>query len=243
MMKFKSVSAIAVGAMLAAALAVVVSTTLAPTPVAAQQAPVSGITVSGQGAAASAPTLAELNVGVQTTGLTAKQALDDNGTAMVQLISALQGAGVAAADIQTLGVSVWPNVGAPDENGVQSISSYQANNSVLVRLREPSRVGEIIDVAFSNGANMMGGITFGLEDPSAAQREALTSALTDARAKAEVIAAGIGRELGEVVAVSEESYFAGPYQPSVKSDAAGGTPVQPGNVTTSATVRVTYALR
>src|SRR4051812_41818761 len=57
-------------------------------------APAGGILVSGDGEATGAPDVAYLNLGVQTDGQTARQALDANSTAMAAVIAAIKGAGI-----------------------------------------------------------------------------------------------------------------------------------------------------
>jgi uncharacterized protein YggE len=181
-----------------------------------------------------------LNVGVQTNGPSAKQALDANAVLMRRVLDAVASRGVDPADVQTQGVNVYPIIGTPAPDGAQAPVTYQANNSVTVRLRDPDRVAELLDAAFAAGANVSGGISFGFSDESAVRRRALTAALADARAKAEALAPAVGKQLGEVVAVSEEVYA---QAPALGGAAREDTPILPGAVVVSASVRVTYELR
>jgi uncharacterized protein len=234
-----SLKVLSFGASLAAAVAVVGATLATAPTVAAQEAVQPNISVSGQGFANVAPDVAELNVGVQTNGASAQQALNDNSAIMQHVIAAIQAQGVSAADIQTVGLSVYPNVPPPNPDGSQPVTSYQANNSVTVRVRDVSTVGAVLDAAFAAGANTSGGISFSLLDPSGPRQEALNAALADARAKAEVLAAGVGKQLGEVIAVYEDASFS-PYPgPIAKAESQ----IQPGNISVGSSVRVTYELR
>jgi uncharacterized protein YggE len=209
----------------------------------AQEAP-PGLTVVGNGTITAAPDVAQLNVGVQTVGQSAQQALADNGAAMRRVTDALRGRGIADADIQTSGINVYPQMGSADtQNGPQQITGYVASNSVNVRLTDPAQAGDVLDAAIAAGANTTGGITFGLKDESAARRAALDAALKDARAHADAIAASLGKQVGDVIAVTEDAYPVGPIPYAVGGEKQASTPVQPGSLTIGASVRVTYAFK
>src|SRR5581483_8271572 len=64
------------------------------------------ITVTGNGSAIAAPDISMWTFGVQARGDTASATLRSVSTQMAAVIAAVKGAGVAAADLQTQGVSV-----------------------------------------------------------------------------------------------------------------------------------------
>ena len=62
------------------------------------------------------PDTAEFSFGVETQGATSTEALQKNGAAVKKVIDAIKAAGVAASDIQTQTVSVFPRYGRRHEH-------------------------------------------------------------------------------------------------------------------------------
>src|SRR5207244_1802330 len=71
--------------------------------------------------------------------------------------------------------------------------SYVASNTLRVNVREPGRAGEIADLAVRAGATVIGGVRFRPVDEASARRAVLEAAATDARLKAEALAAASGK--------------------------------------------------
>lgn len=82
--------------------------------------------------------------------------------------------------------------------------SYQARSTLRVNVREPGRVGEIVDAAVRAGAILAGGFSFRVSDEGHARRAVLEAAARDARSKAETLAAAAGKQIGDPVALSED---------------------------------------
>ena len=71
-----------------------------------------------------------------------------------------------------------------------------------------SRVGEVIDLAFGAGANMLDGVSFSVKDDTAARAEALKMAVEDAKAKAAVLAEAAGFTTLEIESIQESGVYA-----------------------------------
>jgi hypothetical protein len=82
--------------------------------------------------------------------------------------------------------------------------SYHARKILRVIVREPGRVGEIVDAAARTGATVAGAFSFRVSDEAAARRAVLEAAGKDARTKAETLATAAGKQLGDPVAISED---------------------------------------
>ena len=82
--------------------------------------------------------------------------------------------------------------------------SYHARNTLRVNVREPARVGEIVDAITRAGAVVLGAFSFRVTDEANARRQALEAAARDARGKAETLAVAAGKQLGDPVSVSED---------------------------------------
>lgn len=213
--------------------------TLGPSPdPAVAQAPSASddhtVTVMGMGSVESVPDEANFTFGVETRGRTAQAAIAANATAMEKLIAALRRAG--ARDIATQWVSVYP---VTREEG--TIEGYAASNSVSATIGV-ARAGVLIDAAADAGANQISGPGLSSSDAERLYREALSDAVADARARAEVLAKAAGRSLGEISSISEQGVQAIPLYREA-GDTAQATPIVPGEQETTATVIVTFDLR
>src|SRR5215204_3271963 len=76
-------------------------------------APERSVSVSGHGTVEVQPDLAELNMGVTSTDADASTVYSTIQTESQTLVEALKGLGIAAEDIQTSGLNIYPNI---DEN-------------------------------------------------------------------------------------------------------------------------------
>jgi hypothetical protein len=204
------------------------------------------ISVNGVGRVKAEPDVADINLGVTKQGEDAQSAAGEAATTMDAVIKALLAAGVAEADIQTTSLTLYPvydyNENPPD------IEGWEASNMVNVTVRDIESVGAVVDAATAAGATNVSGITFRVDDPSAAEAEARSAAVADARAKADQLAADAGVTIIGVISISES----GGQQPQpiymerMAMDMAAGdalaTPVQPGQVELSISVFIQFEI-
>jgi uncharacterized protein YggE len=207
----------------------------------------SGITVAGDGEAVGTPDVAYVNLGVQTDGQTAKQAMDANSTAMAATIDAVKRASIPENNIRTTGISLTPVMSQPrpNEQVPPSVVGYRATNNVVVTVENVARVGDVLDAAVAAGANTAGGVRFAIKDEGDLRQRALQAAGQAARAKADAIAASLGLRVTSVQAVVEESGGTpvGAETRAFSAQAAGAAPappVQPGELTLRVRIRVTF---
>lgn len=194
------------------------------------------ISVTGNGVATGTPTQAVFSFGVSTRGSTAAQALAANSTAMRKLIDALKGAGIPDASLQTTSVSLSP---LTSDNG-NEIIGYTASNSVSATIANVSRAGAIVDIAVAAGANEVDGPSLSVADQTALYSSALKAAVTDARAKAQVLAEASGLHVGAVASVVENGSSSPVVFDAAKVAATPGTPIQAGTQQISASVTVVF---
>jgi uncharacterized protein YggE len=193
------------------------------------------VTVGGSGSVVAVPTRASLSLGVSSRGDTAKAALAANARAMRKVIDAVKAAG--GRDVGTQSVSLSEVLG---DNG--ELKGYAASNIVSATI-DVKQAGAVIDAAVAAGANQVYGPSLSVDDQSALYRQALKAAVSDAHARAEVLATAAGRTLGKVTSISEGG---GPmpvesFQKAAASDAAP-TPVEAGTQETTASVSITFEL-
>lgn len=211
--------------------------------------PVATITVTGEGRVDTAPDMATISIGVTTEGDTAKGAMDANTAGLAAAIAQLKSSGVADKDLQTSSLNLGPrydyNQTKPD--GSALITGFMATNTVTVRIRALDTLGTVLDAVVTDGANTLGGVNFGLQDPDPVMDAARKDAVTDARRKADLYAAAAGVKLGKVITISEQSGYTPP-MPMAMADASfaksGGAPVpvQSGEVAVTASVTIVYAI-
>jgi len=204
-----------------------------------------GITVLGEGVARAEPDIAYVTTGVLTRGQTAKQAQDGNSRLMNAVVQAIRANGVEEKDIRTSGVSLSPIY----ERQPNTISGYQATNTVRVTVQDVKKTGEILDAAVGAGANINSNVQFGLKDDGAFRRQALDQAVKSARLKADAIAGAAGLRVAGVQSMVDES-SSGVEAPEMArvamaapADAGGAVPVQPGQLAVTARVRVVYSFQ
>ena len=73
------------------------------------------------------------------------------------------------------------------QDGGQKLIGYQFSNQVDVTVRDLTKVAAVIDGAIAAGANTVDGVTFSVNDPVAAESQARTAAMADAKARAEIM--------------------------------------------------------
>jgi len=202
------------------------------------------ITVTGTGNVSGVPDQLALSMGVQTSGSSVAAALRQANSAVRSITTVLRHGGVAASDIQTSGLSIYPNYsgnyGVPD--------GYQVSEQLTITLRRLSAAGSQISAAARAGGNatVIDGVSLNLSDTSTLLASARAKAVADAKAKATAYARALGRPLGPVVSMSETP-VAQPYPvpgfatPSA-SRAASSVPVHPGTQQLSVTVTVVFVL-
>jgi uncharacterized protein len=226
---------------LAAAL---VSLVFAALPVSAQNPP-PAISVNGEANVSVAPDLAQVEGGVTSEAKTAREASDANNAAMGKVLLALKGAGIDEKDYQTSRLSLQPQYANAPNRSVPQLTGYRASNRVIIKVRDVTKVANVIDTLVTAGANEIGGINFIVTQASKALDEARTKAVADARRKAEIYAKAAGVTLGEAISISEDGAAPSVFRGKMAAPMAVGAPapVAPGEELLSITVNVTWAIK
>ena len=202
------------------------------------------VTAAGTGTTQAAPDTAEMSFGVTTMAADAQTALDDASKAAAQITAAVKKQGIAAEDIQTRDVSVYPQT--TDQNGKVVITGYQASLSVQVKVRDIGKLGEVISAANAAGANSISGPTFTIADPAPVRAKAIDEAVADARKSAEAMAQAAGKSVGDVLSMSSSDVGSFPspmYDMAAGSAATAKVPIEPGQLDVTANVTVVFELK
>lgn len=230
-------------ALVAAVAPKFVVTPVQPTALAQPGAPVKGITVVGTGRVTAKPDMATIRLGARTQAETAQQAQQANAEQMDAVVRSIKGLEIPDKDIQTSGISLHEIYGDERAGTQGRIVGYEASNVVTVHVKDLSKVGAVLDEAVRAGANVAGGIQFGLQDDSQQRKEALKMAIQGAQGKAEAIALAMDRTVTGVESVPEETVS--PPVPvyglrEMAQAATPPTPIEPGELEIAANVRVVY---
>jgi uncharacterized protein YggE len=226
----------------ALAAAAALAGALLTAPVLAQVVPPAMISVTGEATVSVPPDLAQIDGGVTSEAKTAREASEANNAAMGKVLQALKGAGIEEKDVQTSRLSLQPQ-SAPNRTGPSAISGYRASNRVTIRVRDVTKVANVIDTLVGAGANEIGGINFVVSQASKLLDEARERAVADARRKAEIYARAAGVTLGAALSILEESNSAPvPYR-RMAAGMAVSAPVAQGEETLAVTVSVSWAIK
>jgi hypothetical protein len=200
-----------------------------------------------------APDIAYITAGVTEERASAGEAMSAQAAAMNGVFSALTSAGVAAKDMQTSGLSLYPRydyievpVRGGGTRGEQKLAGYVATNQVTARVRDLDKLGAAIDSLVNAGGNTFSGVTFAIENDSEIKNEARAQAMKTAIAKAELYARASDLKVARIVTISEGYEYAP--QPVMMAraemamDGAAPTPVAAGEVGVTASVSVMFEL-
>jgi uncharacterized protein YggE len=212
------------------------------------QPPVRTLSVSGSGEAFLAPDIAYIYVGIHTEKLTAAEAVAENTSQTQTLIEAIQDFGIDPKDIRTTNFSIWPMDRYDPSTGLPSgEKTYAVDNTVYVTVRDLETLGDLLDTAVQAGANTVNSVQFDVADKADALKQARIDAVKNAETQAKELADATGLSLGEVQSISfvDNQYpiFDGKGGGGGAAVEAAAVPIQPGQLTFTVTVNVTYALK
>lgn len=190
--------------LLAATLATATLPAAAQTPASTIASAAQGtlLTVHASGEASRTPDLATISAGVVTQAADAAGAMRANAQRMQHVMEALARAGISGRDVQTSGITLQPQYRYAD-NQPPAITGFEASNTVSVKVREPARLGAVLDALIAQGANRIDGPSFGIDQPDAAYAEARQAAIRRALAQAETYADALGVKLRRIVSITE----------------------------------------
>ena len=200
------------------------------------------ITAVGEASISVVPDRALVAVAVNTQAATALDATQQNATLATTVITALQNLLGANATIKTTGYSVSPVYNNPPAGQNASIIGYSVTNTLQVTLTDLTQVGKAIDTAIQSGANRVQGVSFTLQDNTAAVAQVLKTAATRARSQADAIASGLNVHTGAVIHASQGTNVVPTPTTLVPVAAGATTPIETGMVVVQAAVTLEVAI-
>jgi uncharacterized protein len=227
-------------------LALVLMSIAAPALAQEKRPDVPTVITQGEAVLKRAPDRAFVDLAVETRAKDPREASAANAKTMAAVQARLQALGLAGDAIRTQSYQLNPEFDYV--NGKQVLRGYSVSNSIEVRVDRLEQLPDVIDTSVAAGATSAGSIRFDLRDRTAAEREALKSAVADARARADAAASGAGLTVARVLAIQESSR--GPVPPPMpmmatraEMKAATPTPIVAGEIEIRATVTLTAELK
>ncbi|MDD5193006.1 MAG: SIMPL domain-containing protein [Candidatus Nanoarchaeia archaeon] len=207
-------------------------------------------TLSAQGASEliEKPDMVRVWVGVSILKPNAQDAQNEANRITNAIIDGLRYKGITEADIQTEDISLYEDK-TWTQTGEKS-NGWRATQTLKIKTSDFSKIGQIVDIGVTNGANQINNIEFYLSPEKEAEykTQAIADATKNARDKAEAMATGSGAKILRVKSISESNFNYYPYTYSM-NDVAGAAAVKesatvlPRDVNINANVMIVYEIR
>jgi len=213
--------------------------------------------VSAEGKAAVVPDVAQFSFSIITEGGEDVAVLQKENTEKSnKIIEFVKSSGVEKKDIKTQMYNVEPRyqysecVPVIRENSKvcppPEIVGYTINQSVLVKVRNFEKIGDILAGVVKNGANSVSQLSFTLDDPTSVQDQARNEAIRRAIEKAKGVAKAGNFRIGRLLSIEE----GGGYYPVYALKGFGGEAaalpsptIEPGSQETTVSVILRYEIK
>lgn len=199
------------------------------------------VKVTGEATLQAPPDQAIITLGVQTENVNPKLAQQENSQTISEIITVLSELGIVRPNIKTSDYRLDPQYNYIE--GKEIFKNYKVQHMLQIKTKDLDKIGSIVDTTVKHGANSVSNVRFSLANSNNYYNQALTIALNNAYEKALTLTKAIETTLDPIPIQIEELSASTPpvlYQPTsyVK---ASSTPVMPGELQITATVRVEYA--
>lgn len=206
----------------------------------------SEICVNGKGEVYVPADKAFVSVGVQMALQNVEEAQKNVNERINTIRAKLLEAGIDGDDINTDNINIYAYTEFDDAGNEKTL--YHVSSMLTVRVTDTDRTGEVIDIAFAAGANVLNGVTFTATETAEAEKEAMQLAVKNAREKAEILAEAAGLKITAVDKIAEG--YSGSFDSGLnvfdrvaaKEEAAsyGATEIHAAKILVSAEVTVNY---
>ncbi|WP_431026797.1 SIMPL domain-containing protein [Lysinibacillus sp. LZ02] len=198
------------------------------------------LTVTGNGKVTAKASYIQIEIAVSTRGQDIRKAQQDNANSMNRVIQSILALNVPREAIQTAAYTISPTYDYIE--GKQVFRDYVVTNAITVKVTDISQAGKVMDVAVQNGANRISSLQFQIENADVYYQQALSLALQNAQMKAKTIAETMHLPLypQPIEIVEERTEAPALYREVAMVNEAMSTPIEQGEMTISATVRVKF---
>lgn len=211
--------------------------------------------VSGEGKVIAVPDIAEISLGVLTEGGKNLSDLQKENTGKTnRIISFLKEKGMDKKDIKTQFYNISPRYQSfPCPLRVSEVSvpclpseivGYSISQTILAKVRDLDKIGEILSGAVEKGANTVSGPAFIIDDIDKVKNEARKEAISKAKEKAKTMAKTAGFRLGKLISINEGGNGFTPFALQRDFAKEGSAPsIEPGSQEVSVFVNLIYEIK
>lgn len=201
------------------------------------------ITVNGFGKVNGNNDIAATTIGYSNTDKDVAKAQAENKKVMDQIYANLKKMNIADKDLQS-DYSIYPDYNYTQDRG-QELKGYRVNNSLTVKIRDLSKISDVLSLAGKYGATEVSGLSFTIDEPENLKLQARDKALADAKLKAAHLANVLGVRLVGIVSYNEYEGGNDLYQPKMMyaADGVGGggpAAISGGSRDVTMNVNITY---
>jgi len=169
---------------------------------------------------------------------------------MNSVIEAIKSQGVEEKDLKTTNFSISPRYEWYEKSeiypaGIRVLVGYEVNQTLQVKIRDLTKIGNIIQVATEAGANQVGDLRFMIDKQDELKSQARKEAIEKAKVMAKEIAGQLGVKLVKITNFSENATAPIPYPYFMERAMGGGaeTPqIQTGENKIEVQVSITYEI-
>jgi hypothetical protein len=218
------------------------------------------ITVIGDAEVRAAPNEVILNLGVEAIDKSLSTAKQQNDEVVQRVLKLARENGLESKYAQTDYLSVEPVYQHEFQHDKKEFIGYRVRKSVVLTIRDVSKVESILTQALQGGATHVHGIEFQSTELKRHRAEARALAVKAALAKAQALASELNESIGEPIRIHEEEGRWRPWNISwwghrgmmemgvSQNSAEGGTSdlestIAPGQLSITAKVTVEFALK
>lgn len=208
------------------------------------------LNVNGNSVVKAVPNLVVIYFNIETKASTSQEAKDNNAEIVNELTNNLVNLGFEKKNIVTENYNI--NENCEWKSSGKICNGYVATHSIKIEMpAESDKAGQVIDAGVNAGATISY-INFELSQEMQNQykSQAINLAAQDAKIKAESLASGLGKEVGDLISVSVDNFYYSPWRLYESAGVADSdvakesvTNIQPGEREISASVNAVFKLK
>ncbi len=205
------------------------------------------LSVTGNGKADAAPDVAYLTLSVETIAKNASQAVKDNAETTNKVLGVIKAKLGKNDKVSIAGYNLAPVYQYNNQTNKNEFNGYRASNRIIVEAHNLKELGTIIDATAQAGLNNIESLSFDTTKRDEFRREALTRAVNDAKTTAETLAKAAGVKITKILQLAPSFDYPVPVYRDYAlakeaAPAAPPTPIEPGDISVSASVNIVFEI-
>lgn len=165
--------------------------------------------VSGTGKVFAFPDVAILKIGLRSEAKDTKVLFEENTKRFNRILEEIKKLGIEEKDIKTTKYHLSPLYDQVYTEGrfTSVLSRYSLEQEIQIKIRDFSKIGQVLERSTSLGANLIEKVEFQVEDIEKYLSEARKLAIEDAKRKAKEISQASGLKLKKLINIREFSSY------------------------------------